>query len=509
MDEKIVRYLGSFQLDGDTIPGEIIHNKETGTIRLRLTIAFDNQRDLIMACNPVPPAMDNMAEETIAERAEHAKKVRLYNCIGFITGKLNNNTPVTLFNCRCVSDKSYGHTLSRKLTFSAEYILWDDPDCVALDETGKRVDRSYHKFVCVVENALGWIGATRIYTEARNQMEVKSSIPGKNRFSWNDAQIRFSTKVESNIWGGSLHEKYSLTEHLQFEITTKSPMPAYEYLQIRNKVIAVISFALKGNVNIISQYLCNDDDKFVYMKDGEPIEGMPIEEIPYHITSNEPTRRIWTTDPDEYNFSLSDFKGKEMSRLLTKLEPIFTLYTSLYKYTDMPLEMVYLNMLQAVEKFHATFHSYGGSKRKYVERTERRFANHPQFSELLKPLFLSPAQLNEHTDYVILLSSIADLLVDKGEESDLFYAFYGVDRDFPQKLTDTRHYYTHYGEAKREKIFKDHELYDAIKVMKLLLEYHVCKELGVDISERIREQIEDFLAIRELNKYLLPTKKED
>jgi len=111
MDDKIVRYLGSFQLDGDSLPGEIIHNKEAGTIRLRLTATFDNHRDLIMACNPVPPAMDNMAEETIAERAEHAKKVRLYNCIGFITGKLNNNTPVTLFNCRCVSDKSYGHNL--------------------------------------------------------------------------------------------------------------------------------------------------------------------------------------------------------------------------------------------------------------------------------------------------------------------------------------------------------------------------------------------------------------
>ena len=520
MDDKIVRYLGSFQLDDDTIPGEIIHNKETGTIRLRLTKVYESNKDLIMASNPVPTDkitttkdavawMKSTPEDLIIWREEHAKKVRLYNCVGFITGILNDNTPVTLFNCRRVNEKSSFNTLSRKLTFSAEYIIWDDPNCVALDDVGKRVDRKYDKLVCVVENALGWIGASRIQTESNGQLEIKSTVRGKHRFSWNDAQIRFSTHIDSNIWGGNSNGKYTLTENLLFEISTKSsPLPAHEFLKIRSNIISMLSFALKGNINIVSQYLCCNDDVFVYMENGTPIEGLSPEQNKYYITSNEPKRRIWSTSPEDYNFNLSAFKGKEMSKILTDLEPVFTLYTSLFKYSDMPLEMVYLNMIQAVEKFHSVYHSYGGKRSKYVAQIQERFGKHPNFSDLLKPLFLSPGQMGDHTDYVVLLSSIADLLVDKGNEDDLFYAFYGIDRNFPYKLTATRHYYTHYSKEKKALIFKNHELYDAIKIMKLLLEYRVSQYLGVDLSEKIKEQIEDFLIIREHNKYLLPTTEE-
>ena len=515
MDEQIARFHGSFQLDDATIPGEITHSKETGKIRLSLTKVFDTYRDLTMECTPVPTDeittteeesawMTSKSEEFTTWRDEHAQKVRLYNWIGFISGTLNDGTFVTLFNCHRVSDKQESKTLTRKLVFSAEYILWGDPTCVMLDETGERVDRKYHKYVCVIENALGWVEASRIRTEKYGQFELRSSIPGKNKFSWKDAQIRFSTQVEPKIWGSYGREKYTLTEHLQFEITAKKPLSAYEFLQIRNKVLAMISFAIQGNVNIIGQYVYNDDDRHIYKtEDGEPLEEFPVDEVPYPITSDEPHRRIWKTNPEDLNFHLNDFKGREMSKLLTTLEPIFSLYTSLYKYSDMPLEMIYLNLIQAVEKFHATFHSYGGSKRKYVERTTKRFQDHPRFEDLLKPLFLSEPQLSEHTDYVILLSRIADLLVDKGNEDDLFYAFYGVDRNFPHKITDTRHYYTHYGEGKQEKIFVGHELYDAIKVLKYVLEYHVCKELGVDISAKIREQVENFLEVKEFNKYMV------
>ena len=498
---SISRYLGSFSIDESLLPGEIVHNEDTGAILLRVTKKFPTLRDWQMESTAPPEYDENFAEETKLDYEEHIKRVRLYHRLGFISGTLNNGKHVTLFNCRCDKDISNLNKLSRHLEFYVSYIVWGDSKCISPSTAINSSDaktisevRRYHKYVCILENALEWATISRVHPLANSKLEI---VPVSNRlkFTWFGVQVKFTTKLESDIWDGQKQEEYTLSEHLQLELSSEQPLQAIEFLSIRDKIIAMISFAIKGNINILHQYLNHNDDYITYNFTDA------IDYFEYEITSNEPRRRTWETDPSEYNFTLNQFKGRDMSKTLTKLEPIFNLYGSLYRYTDMPLEMIFLNVIQAIEKFHSEFHKYG-TKKKYLEKIQKRFSNFKQHPEL-KLLFMSEGQMNEHTDYVILLSQLSDLLVEKATPEDLFYPFYGLDPDFPHRITATRHYYTHYGQAKKDLALRGDDLYDAIKILKLILEYHVCKELYVDVSDKIREKLDEYFIKKSLSRYFL------
>lgn len=128
---SISRYLGSFLIDEALLPGEIVHNEETGFILLRVTKKFPTLRDLRMEASAPPEYDENFAEESRIDYEEHIKRVRLYHRLGFISGTLNNGTHVTLFNCRCDKDLSNLNTLSRKLEFFVSYIVWGDSKCIS------------------------------------------------------------------------------------------------------------------------------------------------------------------------------------------------------------------------------------------------------------------------------------------------------------------------------------------------------------------------------------------
>ena len=61
--------------------------------------------------------------------------------------------------------------------------------------------------------------------------------------------------------------------------------------------------------------------------------------------------------------------------------------------------------------------------------------------------------------------------------------------DYARVIADTRHYYTHYNKSKEEKALKGEELIKAITVLRLLLEYKICKLLGIDIKKNIAIQL--------------------
>lgn len=84
------------------------------------------------------------------------------------------------------------------------------------------------------------------------------------------------------------------------------------------------------------------------------------------------------------------------------------------------------------------------------------------------------------------LSRLNDLLI--GKYDGMFYEYYGENREYAQIIADTRHYYTHYGKSKENNALKGDELLEAIYILKILLEYHVCLVLGVDNHEKISRE---------------------
>ncbi len=47
----------------------------------------------------------------------------------------------------------------------------------------------------------------------------------------------------------------------------------------------------------------------------------------------------------------------------------------------MPVEMAFLNIVQALETYHSRFH-YDNKKKKYVESVNERFGTNPYFDQL-------------------------------------------------------------------------------------------------------------------------------
>lgn len=102
-------------------------------------------------------------------------------------------------------------------------------------------------------------------------------------------------------------------------------------------------------------------------------------------------------------------------------------------------------------------------------------------------LLLSSTQIDPNCGYIILLSRLNDLLI-RGKK-DIFVRFYKDDLDFVQRIVDTRHYYTHYGENKRNKALKGDNLLDSICILSIILEYYVCDILGIDVSDQVANDL--------------------
>jgi hypothetical protein len=250
----------------------------------------------------------------------------------------------------------------------------------------------------------------------------------------------------------------------------------------------MISFAIKDNVNIDSQHFCDFTDYYSYTEDIKQY-------YEYSLFSNEQYHFLGTSSIHNYNFTLSQLPEEtNIAESFGKLEPVFNLYLSLFKYNDMPIEMVFLNMVQAIETFHSRFF-YDNKKNKYVESVNKRFGSFPDF-EQIKQLLLSDTQMDENCNYIILVSRLNDLLI--GKHDGLFFDFYGTDNQYAQRIADTRHYYTHYGKSKESKALKGNDLLDAIEILTLLLEYNVCLTLKIDNRNNIASRLSSYSAYKQM-----------
>lgn len=281
-----------------------------------------------------------------------------------------------------------------------------------------------------------------------------------------------------------------VAEHLVVSIEAEEKQDASSFIAIRNKVTSLISFAIRDNVNIEEQYLYDYDDNYQI--------GEHTDYFKHYLYTSGHRLSIHNSSRREYNFTLAQLNPeKDIKKELTLLEPIFNLYLSLFKYTDMPPEMVFLNVVQALETFHARFF-YEDSKDKYVTSVIERFGSWRNFPDIEK-LLLCDTQKDENCKYIILVSRLNDLLI--GKFDGLFWDYYAADAGFAQTVADTRHYYTHYGKSKEKKALKGDKLIDAICILSILLEYYVCLQLGIDNQAKVRERLSIIASWKQFQNY--------
>lgn len=431
-------FAGIFNIDGEEITGELIYNEEHGVTML----------NLVKQLTDVPFG-------------------RRYPNLNVITGVLNSGTTVTLFHNRCTKNHTQGFQ-TQQLVFVADYSIWSKNDVT---------NKKYDKLKCTLENALEWSGLSVIDTSDFSVVKFKCQ-ENKNIYHWFGAKITFSTSLKCGLFSLPHKEESTVVERLVVNIEADEKKEPTYFITIRNKVISLISFAIKDNVNIEEQYLYDYDDSYQIDEHTEYYK--------HYLYTSEHHLSIHNNNRWEYNFTLAQLlPEKDIKKELTLLEPIFNLYLSLFKYTDMPPEMVFLNIVQALETFHARFF-YEDSKEKYVASVIERFGNLKDFPYIEK-LLLCDTQKDENCKYIILVSRLNDLLI--GKYDGLFSDYYETDAGFAQTVADTRHYYTHYGKSKEEKALKGDKLIDAIGILSRLLEYNVCLQLGIDNQSKVREHL--------------------
>ena len=339
------------------------------------------------------------------------------------------------------------------------------------------INKKYDKLECVLENALEWSGLSTVDTSDLSMVKFNCQ-DNKITYHWFGAKITFSTSLKCELFDFPHKEESTVVERLVVSIEANEKKEPSYFITIRNKVISLISFAIKNNINIEEQYLYDYDNSCQLCEHTKYYK--------HYLYTSEPHLSIHKSSRLEYNFTLGQLSQEnDIQKRLSLLEPIFNLYLSLFKYTDMPPEMVFLNIVQALETFHARFF-YDDSKDKYVASVIDRFGSRQNYSDIEK-LLLCDTQKDENCKYIILVSRLNDLLI--GKYDGLFSEYYAVDSGFAQTVADTRHYYTHYGKAKEKKALKGDKLIDAIGILALLLEYNVCLQLGIDNQTKVRERL--------------------
>ena len=440
-------YTGEFNILDEKISGDLIYNKQNGVILLNL----------------------------IKEINSESLFGKSYGTIPVIVGKLNSGTTVTLFNNRCTNNHTQAFS-SQQLHFVARYMIWSKSECS---------NSKYNKMVCVLQNAYQWSGFSA-FEETEDGIKVKDKID-KKVFNWFGAKITFYSSLNDSLFTLPREEETKIIQRLCVEIETSEKCDVKEFVAIRNKIISFISFAIKNNVNVEEQYLCDYDDSYL-------VANTITDYRKYYLYTSEPALAVLKTRRWEYNFQLEDISDEKNILIeLEKLEPILNLYLSLFKYQDMPSEMVFLNIVQALETFHARFF-YGDKKEKYVQSVKERFGD----SERYRKLLLCDTQIDENCKYIILVSRLNDLLI--GKNDGLFCEYYIENEEYAQTIADTRHYYTHYGKSKEQKALKDDKLLDAIYILRLLLEYHVCQVLGIDRRDAIAKELRRHREWTQLNE---------
>lgn len=453
------RYIGTFNILREEIDGEIIYNKKAGYIFLNLAKPLDEQSFM----------------------------GRSYANIAVITGHINTGAVVTLFNNKCINNHTQvGQT--QRIVFSSDYLIWSK-------ET--QTNTKYNELVCILRNALAWTNMS-VFETTDEGIRRKEKADSRE-FFWFGVKIKFTVFSNERFWLRFDSEVKTIVQRVQLSISSDNKHTIDELISIRDKIISLISFAIKNNVNIEEVYLLNYDDSYFVTENLEDY-------YKHYLIYAQRELNVFDMKICDYNFTLDLLPDdKDINKELEKLIPVFNLYLSLFKYRDMPPEMVFLNIVQALETFHSRFF-YDNKKKKYVESVMDRFSDSVIFEEVKEKL-LSATQMDENCDYIILVSRLNDLLI--GNYNTLFLDYWKCEDNYGQKIADTRHYYTHYGKSKEEKALKGDDLGEAIFVLSRLLEYHICLILGIDIEKKVRQSLSSHYSWKQLEKVQLSEMRVD
>ena len=205
---SVNRYIGTFTILAEELSGEVIYDKHSGAIIL------------------------NLAKQ-LNEGALFGKS---YAKVPVIYGQINTGAVVTLYNNKCINN----HTqvgCAQRICFSSEYLIWSNTP---------KIDACFNELVCTLKNAFYW-SQLSVFEKDGSGIKYKEERDTRE-FSWYGMKVVFTVFSNENFWVLPDYEEKTLVQRVRMSISNKEKKSLKEFISVRDKIIALISFAVKNNV---------------------------------------------------------------------------------------------------------------------------------------------------------------------------------------------------------------------------------------------------------------------
>ena len=202
--------------------------------------------------------------------------------------------------------------------------------------------------------------------------------------------------------------------------------------------------------------------------------------------------------PDENGYAIDDaylYRFEEISsperfarwcEVFPKLRPILDLYFGATMNENETDEMIFLNLVQALETLHARFIT--NKVKEYFRRVDQLTENYPKKEAEKWHVFLVDQGQERNKNGIYLRSRLADLAFAEGDILNLTLGDEIDLEEFIQKVIFTRNYYTHYDDTKLERSFVLEDIPYVNRILTGLLQYHILKLLGFETT-RLRKRM--------------------
>lgn len=440
---------GQWQIPNDTelYNGELHFDKEKRIVVLEIIIPASEQ-------DPIPSFV-------------HRGKIE------YINGTLFNGSKVLLYDCIMGqgSQSVFSHT---RQTVYASYALWG----LSVDGREELVFRS--AFVDFGD-ILNWYGLCRYENITEYKSETKEP---SHTYQWR-ANDPIEVKLENGLnlsflprtqtyFGEIYGRDFSLEQTVLVNFEYSEEVPWERIVSDIRKIQYLISLGIGGKAEVGKM-------KYTHRKIFHDIPnwtGDPLfaeADVTFGTGEVTPTKKQMNY---EFLFPFKEFlqldHGVEnWDKYYDKLKPILDLFFSLYGSVG-TVETAFLSLTQALETYHARFISNKTSEyEKRVQQLVSKYEN-PRLQEQWQAFLLDEGQ--KKNKKLFLRSRLADLYYAEGELP--LRSIHITPTDFIEKITDSRNYYTHYGEDKKAKAYTQAELPQINGYLMCLLQYHLMITIG-------------------------------
>lgn len=390
----------------------------------------------------------------------------------YLLGELDNGYRFTLYKAIRTAHKVYPQANIDIFEYQADYIF----SGIRMNER----ERSFHSVSYVLSNIIHWGGITpfEIDREYRLGLNASGDI---HEVLYSDDEYCISYSVIASKRMISRHdlmqEEITLRQQGAIIITSNKKEQEIAYFDERfNKIRQLIEYVTLMRINVeaisaqSSNYIHQINEDYAYQQD-IAIYGPDIHKMSENEDINN-RQRFYLASMREL---IEHHSFMHYLDIHSKLQPVIDLYLEPIE-SHQSARRSFLNIVQALETYHSRFivADISDYKTRVAMLVEATYGD----KDALQGLLLSCKRT------LTLRDRLADLLYADGQ---LYFETGDISRsEFPKVIADTRNYYIHYDEKRRQKlvVLVDDQLQIYSRVLLKILDYYVLKELGFNISNK-------------------------